>query len=150
MKFVLIIILLILFVIVALIVYSIYLIRYKLFKDMVFICKSLKNNISFNKNEIAKILGGCTEKISLCSRYLLRNRNVNKILFVNNSDKNLIDEFFESIGNGDVDYEINNISYYESNFEEMRIESYEKLSKDGKMYLKLIIGIGLAVCIILI
>ena len=34
-------------------------------------------NISFNKNEIAKILGGCTEKISLCSRYLLRNRNRN-------------------------------------------------------------------------
>ena len=50
----------------------------------------------------------------------------------------------------DVSFEVNNITYYEKEFEEKKLIYKESLNKEGKMYLKLIITIGLAVCIILI
>lgn len=71
-------------------------------------------------------------------------------LLINKKDILLINEFVNGLGIGDVDYEVNNISYYENIFDENRRLSKEKLNTDGKMYLKLIIGVGLAICIMLI
>ena len=150
MKFYLLILLFVFFVIVAISVYFKYYLRYVLFKDLVYICKYFKNNISFNKNNIHQLKCDVSKHISLYSRQIIFSENRNHHLFIHKRDSNIINEFFSSMGRGDVDFELNNLNYYENNFFETKSNSYEKLNTDGKMYLKLIIGLGLAVCIILI
>ena len=83
------------------------------------------------------------------SRALLENRNSNLIIYKKDDVSNAR-KFLSSLGKGDVNYEISNINYYENIFEELRKSSKELLEKDGVMYIKLMIGIGLAVCILLI
>lgn len=150
MKIFLIIILLGLFVLVGSVVYLYYLYRHRLFKDLVFISKYLKNNISFNKEELNIILTNAFASINQSSNFLIKNHNniVSKILY--KSDQKLICEFFDSLGKGDVGFEINNLNYYENMFVDLELKTKELLSKNGMMYFKLIIGIGLIICIILI
>jgi len=150
MKFYFLILLFVLFVIVAIIVYFKYYLRYVLFKDMVYVSKTLKNNISFNKNQVKQILSDALKNVSMFTRYFISCDRGNKFVLISKIDRGMLNEFFSSIGKGDVSFELNNIAYYENNFEELKTESYEKLNKDGKMYLKLIIGVGLAFCILLI
>jgi len=150
MKVYLLILLFLCFVVVGVIVYLRYYFKFKLFKDMVFLCKSLKNNISFNKNNISKILSEKIDKVSYVTRYILNNQKTSKLILVGLNDVEQVYEFFDSLGSGDVTFEISNIDYYEKAFEEKRLVSTDRLNKEGKMYLKLIIGIGLALCIILI
>lgn len=151
MKLYLLILLFVIFVIVAFLVYLKYYCRYVVFKDMVYICKSLKNNISFNKNTIANLLENAKTHISTISKNIINQiRSVKKCSFITKDDVVDIENFIKSLGRGDVQYEINNINYYENEFIEKKNLTKELLNRDGKMYLKLIIGIGLAVCIILI
>ena len=149
MKIFLIILLFVAFVLFAIFVYYKYLVRYRLHRDCEYICKNLKNNISFNKDNISNILLSFADNISSLSRNLLLKKQASQI-FVNKNDLNLINQFLSSLGKGDVSYEINNINYYENIFSELKNSSYSQLKTNATMYLKLIIGIGLAVVIILI
>ena len=148
MKFYLLILLFILFVFVAIIVYCRYHFRHILYCDLDFICKHLKNNIKFNKNKIDEILTSTYSQIHKFSKKIITSKSTS--FLKNKVDQNNISNFINSLGQGDVQYEINNISYHENIFGEMKNKTKESLEKDGKMYLKLIIGIGLALCIILI
>jgi hypothetical protein len=150
MKIVLLCLFFVLIILIAICVYYRYYIRSILFKDIVYLCKSLKNNISFNKNQIKKILNDSMSKVSVHTKYIFKQGIGCRKILINKGDYVLIKDFFESIGKGDVTFEINNINYYENNFEELRDTSKDRLEKEGKMYLKLIIGVGLAICIILI
>ncbi len=139
------------FVVLASVVYIFYILRKNLFKDLVYICKYLKNNISFNKNNINTLLTNCFKDISKQSRYLIENNSKQvSILVAGRNNKNLLSDFFKSIGKGDVDYELNNLTYYETNFDNNLKISTEELKTKGQMYFKLIIGLGLIVCILLI
>lgn len=139
------------FVVLASVVYIFYILRKNLFKDLVYICKYLKNNISFNKNNINTLLTNCFKDISKQSRYLIENNSKQvSILVTGRNNKNLLSDFFKSIGKGDVDYELNNLTYYETNFDNNLKISTEELKTKGQMYFKLIIGLGLIVCILLI
>lgn len=150
MKLYLLVILFACFVLVAIFVYFYFSIRYRLYKDLVFMCKYFKNNISFNKNDVKTIMDSCMEKISLTSRNIL-NSNTDKLnKYIKSDDRKNIVDFIHSLGKGDVDFEINNLSYYESIFESCEIESKQNLEKNGIMYFKLIIAVGLIVCILLI
>ncbi len=139
------------FAIVAVIVYLKYYYRFLLYKDLVYVCKSLRNNITFNKNTISSLLQSISPNISKFTSSIFELENENKkSFFVRNEDIVIVKGFLDSLGKGDVSYEINNITYYENDFVEKKSQAKENLEKDGKMYLKLIIGIGIAVCIILI
>ena len=139
----------IIFVVIAILVYLRYYYRFVVFKDMVYIAKFLKNNISFNKSTIGELLQSVGKKIAATSKNIINN-GCNKSSYLSNEDCLDIDRFINSLGKGDVSFEVNNITYYEKEFEEKKLLYKEKLNKEGKMYLKLIITIGLAVCIILI
>lgn len=138
------------FVIVAIFVYLRYYYRFTIFKDMVYIAKYLKNNISFNKNTIDELLQSLGKKISLVTRGIISNNNSKKNSYLSNEDCLDIERFINGLGKGDVSFEINNINYYEKEFEEKKTIYKDSLNKEGKMYLKLIIVVGIAVCIILI
>ncbi len=149
MKIYLIIILFCFFVLCAAIVYLFYLIRYRLYKDLCFICGKLCVNINFNKKTIDEILNGLYIKLSFLTKcFILDNEIYSKVL---SKDRvKFIKDFFNSLGCGDVDFELSNISYYEKEFISLTSEAKEDLQKKGSMYLKLIIGFGLIICIILI
>ena len=138
------------FVIIAILVYLRYYYRFIIFRDMVYLCKYLKNNICFNKNTIDELLQSIGKKISCHSKNIIINTGSNKLSYLSNEDYLDIEHFIASLGKGDVSFEINNITYYEKEFDDKKAIYKESLNKDGKMYLKLIIGVGLAVCIILI
>ena len=150
MKFFLLIILFCLFVIFAIAVYLYYLYRSKLFQDLVYICKFLKNNIAFNKNDMNVLLTNSFENISQSSKYLLKNNSssVSKIIIKN--ERKLLNDFFKSLGKGDVNFEVNNINYYLNNFESFETKAKEDMKSKAMTYFKLIIALGLIVCILLI
>ena len=151
MKLFLLIILFACFVCLASFVYLFYILRKNLYKDLGYICKYLKNNISFNKNNINTLLTNCFKDISRNSRYLIENNSKQvSTLVAGKNNKTLLRDFFKSLGKGDVDYEINNLNYYETNFENNLKSSTEELKTKGQVYFKLIIGLGLIVCILLI
>jgi len=146
MKFFLVLILFGCFVLTSICVYLYYLYRYKLFSDLVYISKYLKNNISFNKDDINTILSKSFENINQSSKFIIKNYK----RFLSKSDKKIVSDFFQSLGRGDVAFEINNLTYFENNFMDLENKTKENLSKNGVMYFKLIIGVGLIVCVLLI
>ena len=150
MKLFFLIIILSFFVFLAIFVYLKYYYRYLLYKDLVYLCKSFKNNIAFNKNTIDELMKNSEKNISIFTKRVISGRIEQKSCVISKEDYIVIDSFIKSLGLGDIKYEINNITYYENEFNDKKILSKELLSKDGKMYLKLIIGIGVAIFIILI
>ncbi len=149
MKFYLNIAIFVLVVLIAIGVYIYYLVRYRLYNDMVFICKSLKNDITFNKNDIESILSKCRDNISFTT-YFLISKNSQGVRLFSKKDANLVTEFVTSLGRGDVNFEVNNINYYENIFASSLACSKDELSKKGLTYFKLIVAIGLIICIVLI
>lgn len=138
------------FVLIAIFVYLYYLYKSKLFGDIDYICKYLKNNISFNKNNLNSLLTNCFQEINPTSRYILKNTTsqFSKIMLKGNGD--LINDFYKSLGKGDVNFEINNLDYYIKIFEELKSKTKEEIKSKGLIYFKLIIGGGLILCILLI
>lgn len=149
MKLYLIIILLVVFVLVGVGVYLIYYLRYRLYKDLIFICNSLSTNINFNKKTIDEILGSLYSGLSFLTKAFILHNEI-YLKFLTREKVKFIEEFFDGLGKGDVGFELNNISYFEKEFTTLTSESKEELMKKGSVYLKLIIGLGLIVCIILI
>ncbi|MGN0960862.1 MAG: stage III sporulation protein AB [Christensenellales bacterium] len=150
MKFYLLILVFALFVGIGIFIYFRYYFRYILYKDLSYVCKHLKNNISFKKENVNILLQDAYSHISRQSRDLFSNFKNNNTIIYKKEDVENAKKFIESLGKGDVKFEINNINFYENNFEELRKSSYELLNKNGVMYIKLMVGIGLAVCIMLI
>jgi hypothetical protein len=111
--------------------------------------KNIKNSIAFTKTEKGEILTSLKQQVSSVSRYTINNID-SHLFYLKNFERNEIKKCLNSIGSGNVEYEINNIAYYEGYFHDKMLLSKEKLSKDGVMYLKVLIGIGLAICIMLI
>ena len=62
----------------------------------------------------------------------------------------MANKFFQSLGYGDVDYEISNIRYYSNYFKETKDVAYDDLRKKGLTYLKVNIAMGIALSIIFI
>ena len=151
MKLIFLIVLLVLFVVLAILVYLKYYYKHIVYKDMVYLCKMLKNNISFNKNTIDELLSTAEKRVSSLTKNILYDKLSNRKSYILTKEELLVFEgFIKSLGRGDVSYEINNINYYEGEFIDKKLSTKELLDKDGKMYLKLIIGVGLAIFIILI
>jgi len=150
MKFVLLVMLFVCFVLIAVAVYFFYYIRYLIFKDLYYISGYIKNNIVFNKNSISDILSTCKDNVSLYTRLYISKKNIKYFKMMNNNDKKNIDMFFDSLGKGNVDYEINNLNYYENVFNNLMINSKENVNSKGIVYLKLVILFGVIVVILLI
>lgn len=149
MKFYLIVSIFLFFLILAIVVYYRYYLRYKLYGDLLYICKYLKNNISFKKDNLDILMQNTYLNISNVTRRLIKNE-CNNILLYKKNDIETVRNFLQSLGKGDVDYEINNINFYITEFEEMKNVTRENLHKNGAVYLKVILGLGLCVCIMLI
>lgn len=137
------------FVFVGIYIYFRYYYRFVLYKDLIFLCKNLKNNITFNKNQINSILNLALRNVSKMSKNLIVTGKDNFMLFSKDDIKN-VNDFSSSLGKGDVDFEINNITYFENNFLELKDVAKEKLDKNGIVYLKLCIFVGLAFFIMLL
>lgn len=150
MKFFLLIILFAFFIFFAICVYMYFSYRYKVFFDTKYICKYLKNNISFNKSNLNDLLTKCFSEISSSSKYIFKNLSSPFSNLILKKDKKVVYEFFKSLGKGDVGYEINNLNYYTNIFDELKIKAEIDQKNKAMMYFKLIIGLGLIVCIILI
>ncbi|MBQ7352068.1 MAG: hypothetical protein IJW59_04360 [Clostridia bacterium] len=149
MKIFLLFLLFLFFICVAICVWFLYYIRFLLYKDMVYISKYLKNNISFNKKDIKTLLSETSKNISIFTRNLVFDENRN-VFYFKKSDIEYVNEFFDSLGKGDVSWERNNIDFYLNTFEDMKQESCDSLHKNGVVYFKLILGLGLALCVMLI
>lgn len=149
MKFFLLLLLFALIVLVGIVVYFYFLFRHKLFFDMVYICKYLKNNITFNKNEINSLLTQSFESINKSSRYVIKNKDFFSRT-IKGKEFKMINEYFSSLGKGDVGFEVNNLNYYEKTFEELELKTNKETKEKGLLYFKLIIGFGLIICVLLI
>lgn len=133
----------------AIVVYFYYKERLVIYADLKYICGLLSRNIKFNKNSIDDILNLALPKVSLVTKYILKNnKHINRFLGKENSE--IVTKFFESLGQGDVGYELSNIEYFGSEFESLECDAKEDLQKKGLVYFKLIIGFGLIACIILL
>lgn len=150
MKFYLLIILFTCFVLFAIFIYNFYLFRKKLFNDLIYLCTYLRNSISFKKENINVLIEQSMGNMSFSSRYLIDNRSNSIFKFFIKKEESIISNFFESLGKGDVSFELSNIAYYEEIFKNNYVLSSEELKSKGTMWLKLILGLGLIVCIILI
>ena len=149
MKLFFIILFLCLVVIVAVVVYLKFYFNNLVYKDLDYMLKNIKNSISFAKTEKNEILQSLKNQVSYISRYTLNNID-SHLFYLKNFERQEIKKCLNSIGSGNVDYEVNNIAYYEVYFHDKMIVSKEKLTKEGVMYLKVLIGIGLAICMMLI
>ena len=138
------------FLCVAIYLYLKYLVRYRFYKDMVFICGSLKNNINFNMCDIDYIFNSINESICKTTKFLFNHSQSNIFKILNNEEKRDLTNFITSIGCGDIDYENRNISYFQHLFEIKFKESKEDIKVKGSTYLKVFIAIGIIVCIVLI
>lgn len=150
MKLFLIIILLFIFIVLGATIYLYYLNRYKIFSDLVYICKFYKNNVTFNRNEINVILNESIMNLSPISKFVFKNYNLLMKRFFTKKDIDLISKFFGSLGKGDVAFEIGNAEYYEKLFENEKIISKENIEKKGLLYFKLLIACGIIISIILL
>lgn len=148
MKFFLMILLFCLFILVAICTYLYFLFRKKLFADMVYIGKYLKNNITFNKKNVNELLSNSFENVSQSSKFIIKNHARVGKFFYKGGD--ILNDFFGSLGHGDVGFECNNLDYYLKIFDENLQKSSLEMKSKALLYFKLIIGLGLAVCIILI
>lgn len=149
MKLFLLLLMIVVFILIGVCVYKFYSIRHSLYVDMVYICKSLKNNISFSKDNIKEILNSNLINLKFTTRKILNSLDSSNI-FLKNDDRDIIDKFFSSLGKGNVDYEINNITYHENNFENLKEQALFDLKNKGLLYMKLIIILGLVFFILLI
>lgn len=148
MKLIILIIIFLFFLAFSVFIYYKYLIRVKFFEDLLFICKYLKNSIAYNKNSLNVLLCEVFKNIRSMSKKILTNKKYAKYFLVS-EDISLINSFFSDLGHGDVLYEINNLTYYDSLFADRL--SFHKLNKsNGGVYSKLIVGLGLLIIILLI
>lgn len=139
-----------LFILIAIGVYFYYLCKSRLFDDIYYLCKYLKNNISFNKRNLNELLTLGFQDINKSSANILKNLSSPRLKFVLKKDINLINDFFKSLGKGDVGFEINNLDYYLGIFDNKKNTAKEEIKTKGLLYFKLIIGLGLIVCVLLI
>ena len=138
------------FLLIGVFIYCKYYFRYQLYKDLTFVCKYVKNNISFRKDKVNILLNDACSGISYFSKHLILNTNINILIIYKKQDIDNVNKFVKSIGVGDIDYELNNLQYYENVFDDTRVVARDLLNKNGIMYIKLMIGIGLAIGIMLI
>lgn len=148
MKLYLIVILFFVFILIGLFVYYIYYLRVRLYKDLCYICNSLSNNISFKKQSINDIILSLYPQIHYYTRSVIENKN--RFYKIISKEKfNFIIGFFESLGLGDVSFEVESIEYYENIFKSEYLTAKDDLNKKGAVYFKLLVGVGLILCIIL-
>lgn len=148
MKIFLMIIMLVYFISLGIYMFLGYLYRVHLFEDMVMLSKNLKNNISFNKNDISTIISAQYKNLHFITKKALHNLNILD-RFLKGSDRDCIYNFFNSLGSGDVDFEVSNLLYQGSVLED-RLTFHKDNLKNGNVYLKLIIGLGVLVVIVLL
>lgn len=148
-KYYLIVAVFLIFVVLAFYVYFRYYIRVQIYTDLSYICRYLKNNISFKKDTLDSIIQNSNMHISSNTRRLLSYKKTNNLL-LKKEDLNIMQIFQSSLGKGDVNFEINNLNYYSQEFEDRLKTSKESLQKNGVVYLKIIIGFGLCFCIMLL
>lgn len=149
MKIYLLLLLFILFIIIAIAIYYYYYLKVKIFKDLIYMCNSLTRNISFKKSTIGDIIKSSSARISTITKYIISKPNLT-YRFVKKDIGDFILNFWESLGRGDISYEVDNISFYEKEFGSMEKDAREELEKKGKVYFKLVLGLGLIICIILL
>ena len=149
MKVFLLIVLFGIFVVISFLIYRYYLIRFYLFFDLEFMCKYFKNNISFFKDNVTNIISSLKDKLHLSTKRIIKNLDKN-IYYIKKDDKQIIIKFIYSLGNGDVDYEINNINYYENYFLNIKNESKDDVKNKGILYMKLLIILGLTLVVLFI
>lgn len=149
MKIYLLILLFVLILLFAITIYFYYKERVVIYKDLKYICGLLSRNIKFKKSSIDDIMNLAFPKVSFVTKYILKNNNyLNMVLGKENSE--VVKKFFESLGQGDVGYELSNIEYFTSEFGTFEASAKEDLQKKGMVYFKLIIGFGLMAFIILL
>lgn len=135
-----------LFVLFALFVYFKYLFRIYIFEDIVLLTKHLKNSIVFSKDCLDTLFNKISGQFHNITKKYLSNKDD---FILNSGDNEMVKRFFCSLGHGDVCYEISNLNYYENLFIE-RLNFHKENLKIGNLYLKLIIGLGILVIILLI
>ncbi len=149
MKLYLIILLFICFLACAIFIYFYYYERVRFFNDLIYLCGVLSRDISFKKNTIDKIINGNMHAMGLVFKSIVKRKEfAYKVL--SREKANYVLGFFESLGKGDVGYEVDSLGYYKKEFEEMGNQSKDDLQKKGVLYCKLLIGVGLIICIILL
>ena len=140
----------ILTVICSILIYLYYAYRHKLYKDLIFICEYIKNDISFTKNNLNIILSKCLSKLSQSTKYVLKNYQNKDSKIIKKIDKENIEKLFTSLGVGDVEYENKNLIYFKDYFQTFEKEAYDDYKKKGLMYVKLSILLGLTICILIL
>lgn len=149
MRLFLIIVLFVFFLLIALFIYCYYSERVRVIKDLMNICGILSRDISFKKSTISSILKDSYKSMGFSTKCIIKNHDFAKKILTQEKSEFVIN-FFESLGKGDVAYEVEKLDYYKKEFNDMYELSKDDLQKKGVLYFKLIIGIGLIICIILL
>ena len=111
----------------------------------------LNQEISFLKSDLESIINShhYSEDFDYFLQEYLLNRKVN-LSFLSDEENYQLLQFLDSLGKGDVEREINNLSYYSIQFSDKLVKVKQDESTNGNMYFKLVSLVGIVVCIVLI
>lgn len=151
-KIIFIIVILIISVIIGYLIKQYFSIRRDLFYDFKDVFQLLKSEISFLKSSKLEILTGRKFKTKYCSEFIDRYVKNEEIccVYLNDFEIKELLIMLDSIGNSDVDGEINNINYCEIKIEKFCKKAEENFNKYGSFSFKISFILGVLISIILI
>ncbi|MBR4745714.1 MAG: stage III sporulation protein AB [Clostridia bacterium] len=111
----------------------------------------LNQEITFLKSDLACIMNShhFSDDFDCFLKEYLSNQKVT-LSFLSDEENNQLLQFLNSLGKGDVEREVNNLSYYSVQFNDKLAKVKQDESTNGNMYFKLVSLIGVVICIMLI
>ena len=137
--------------------------RQKFYSSLCTFCENLNLKISYSKSKLEDIVKSQMEResgefVKLLGKYLAFIKNEEskeefmnyKIRFLSNSERELVLDFFASLGEMAKEEEIEKISYHKKAFDKTSEECTESTKKFSSLYFKLCMVFGLFLVVIFI
>lgn len=151
-KYILISLIVIVSIVISMILNKIYLMRERVYRDMQLIITRLIQEIPFRKASFIDCYKGLQGSVSAYTHSLIQeyiDTDTRKYL-CSKSDFTIIYEYLDTVSMGDVDYAVANNKYYLSVVTERLDSLHNDYIKNGLLYIKLIVLLGVVIAILLI
>ncbi len=130
--------------------------RDEFFKELINFLHRLKNDISFRKIKLNELIDGyiskSKNKYSCIIAELFKNCNMDgrNLRFLKNDEKMIINNFVSSLGSSSAEIEVSNIDNFIENIKSISLACEVERKKNGILYYKLSIAVGIVVCVLII
>lgn len=164
MKVILIIIILVCFALLGYGLSRYYIERKKFFSEFELLISNINSNINFGREKMIDILNKYNSQIKsdnltkLCENYtaiLEKKEYISEDLFcgitiLKNEEKQLLQNFFSSLGKFDIYSQSKEIGAYSVKFSELYLQASDDCKKYASLIMKLTLIVGLLVCLLII